>query len=231
MIGSIAAYSGLSAANILTLLGTNSSSNTNRQTTSVVSTAPEASSGSDPLNAIRQILAEAQVAKADSSGSTGASSSRAPEESSQLPRDRKHDPYLLQNYTLQEAAEDFYARNAGTIETYGVDATSESDYSIEPKTAALTRGMSAEDAAAFETAFKNRTLKFTSTADYAGLRYSEQSYLIRNASGGIIGNGLSVDPITGQDAIAQTLGTGRFLILSHTGYKDQGEDQGLVVSW
>jgi hypothetical protein len=75
MLSSLGSFSGLSAANLLTLLGANSSSSSPSSTsTSAAQSAPTGaspSSANDPANAIKAILAQAQIGQAQAGTSGG----------------------------------------------------------------------------------------------------------------------------------------------------------------
>jgi hypothetical protein len=239
MLSSVNDYARLSAANLLNVQVKNATTDAKQTTSATVATQAAAPAASDPTKALLEILSKALVEN-PSAHNLGSSAQGNPKIINghyvQTPlglRDLNYDPKAIRDITLAEFEESFYASSGlgETVRVYTVDSKNENDYLLRPATHIYTDGRPPDQANAFLTALKNRTLKFTSTADVPGLHYHSVDYLIRDASGEVIGNGSSTESITGTENISKTLGADHFFINSNGGYREKGATEGIIISW
>jgi hypothetical protein len=117
------------------------------------------------------------------------------------------DPEYHNNYTLAQAEHNFYTANA--------------DYQ------SLHVSMTGKDIAAFDKAFQNRTLTFTSTSEIKDLQYSQTSFTDYDSSGIRIGGGGTASWSGGESLKANP----NTLLTGNCGYKGGGETAGFVITW
>ena len=172
------------------------------------------------------IIAAAASTKAASSPSDKASNGKTGSQATPGEIALASDPYYQKNYTIEEAAQNYYAYQNMVANSFRT-AGSKTDNLSNGQILADQEGFQGQQATDFANAFDNQTLKVSDAASLnIDAKYTEN--YIKSADGNISGNSAStsVDNAAWKSHLSKnpnTIWTGDF------GYK--GSSSGLIFSW